>query len=315
MIIARERSEITLDLASGSCVTIGNFDGVHMGHQKLIGRVVAMARTRGMKSVVVSFCPHPLRVLVGPHTPPFITVRDRKLDLLEGLGVDMVLLVNFTKELASMAPETFVEEYLVGWLNTRELVVGYDYSFGKGRKGNFELLKARGAVHGFGVEQLDPVIINGAIVSSTRIRDIIRAGDVWGVKPLLGRFYVVQGSVVHGKDRGGRLLGFPTANLELENELYPDNGVYAVWVQTEDGVRRRGMANIGSNPTFNNKDTTVEVHILDFDQDIYDQRLTVHFVQRLRDEMKFSGLDALIAQIKADIALGRTILDSPEAQL
>ncbi len=313
MHIARERQEIPLDLAKGSCVTIGNFDGVHRGHQKLISTIIHKARLRDMHSVVVSFCPHPLHVLVGPHTPPFITVREQKLDFIEALGVDLTMLLHFTKDMAALEPEEFVRRYLVEWLNTKELVVGYDYSFGKGRKGNFALLQELGSRHGFNVERLDPVIINDAIVSSTRIRDMIRAGDVWGTKPLLGRFYVVRGEVIHGKNRGGRLLGFPTANLKLENEVHPATGVYAVWAQLNGDILP-AVANIGNNPTFGNTEVSVEVHLLDFNQDLYGRELRVHFVQRLRPERKFSGLEELVARIQEDISLAVRILSAPEAK-
>lgn len=314
MEIARERQEITLDLSRGSCVTIGNFDGVHKGHQKLISRVISKAKAGNMASVAVSFCPHPLKVLVGPHRAPFITVRDQKLDILESLGLDLTLLLNFTREMAAMEPEEFVAAYLVGWLNMRELVVGYDYSFGKGRKGNFELLKSLGEKYGYNVERLDPVIIDGAIVSSTRIRDLIKAGDVWSVKPLMGRFYVVRGSVIHGRNRGGRLLGFPTANLKLLNEVCPKIGVYAIWAQVEGRIYP-AVANIGHNPTFGDGELSVEAHILDFHEDIYGHEMRVHFVQRLRDEKKFSGVEELMARIAEDCELGRRILATPEAQI
>jgi len=314
MEIARERSEITLDLAVGSCVTIGNFDGVHLGHQKLIARNVQKAATRRMKSVVVTFCPHPLHVLVGPNTPPFITLREQKLDILESLGVDLTLLLNFTRQMAGLAPETFIKTYLLDWLNIKELVIGYDYSFGKGRKGNYALLKEMGDRYGYRVEQLGPLILEDAIVSSTRIRDLIRAGKVWEARALMGRFYAVRGQVVQGKNRGGRLLGFPTANLKLENELTPETGVYAIWVQI-DGEIFPAVANIGYSPTFGNKEITVEAHILDFDRDVYDHDLRLHFVQRLRPEKKFSGLDELIARIREDVSLARQILAAPEAQL
>lgn len=314
MDIARQRQEITRDLSNGACVTIGNFDGVHKGHQQLITRIIHKAQLRGATSVVVTFCPHPLRVLIGPHTPPFITLREQKLDLFESLGVDLVLMLEFTKEMAALEPEEFVRTYLVEWLNMKDLVVGYDYSFGKGRRGNFSLLNSLGERFGYTAEQLAPVIINGAIVSSTRIRDMIRAGDVWGVKPLMGRFYAVRGNVVHGMDRGGKQLGFPTANLRLQNEVFPANGVYAVWAQI-NGDTYPAVANIGYNPTFGNKDISLEVHILDFDRSIYEYELRAHFVQRLRGEKKFSGLDELKARIAEDIHLARQILAAPEAQL
>lgn len=313
MHIAREHQEIQLDLSHGSCVTIGNFDGVHRGHQKLITRVVQMARRKEMTSVVVSFCPHPLRVLVGPDTPPFISTREQKIDIIESLGVDLLLLVNFTREVAALEPEAFVRTYLVDWLNTRELIVGYDYSFGKGRRGNFELLSELGKTHGFTTERLDPVIIDGAVVSSTRIRDLIKAGDVWKVRPLLGWFYTVRGQIVRGHNRGGKLLGFPTANFKLENELAPRNGVYACWVRM-NGESLPAVCNIGLNPTFGDKEISVEAHILDFEGDLYGQELRLAFVQRIRGERKFASLDELKARIGEDILLGRQILAAPEAQ-
>lgn len=327
MEIAREIQEVGLDLSHGSCVTLGNFDGVHVGHQRLIDRVVRKARAAHLPSVVVTFCPHPLRVLVGPTTPPFITVRDRKLDLIEHLGVDLTMLINFTRELAALSPRAFVSRYLVDWLHVKELVIGYDYAFGKGRAGRYEVLKELGQELGFGVERLEPVIVDGAIVSSTRIRDLIREGDVWAAKNLLGRFFTVRGQVVHGKDRGGKLLGFPTANLLVENELAPKPGVYAVWAVLPGVAGEAGggdervlpaVCNIGRNPTFRDmdgdvQDVSVEVHILDFAEEIYGSDFAVCFVQRIRDEVRFPSLDALKTQIGADAALGRRILESSQA--
>lgn len=313
MEIARLKQEITLDLTRGTAATIGNFDGVHKGHARLIERVLAKGRAQNLASVVITFCPHPLQVLIGPHTPPFITIREQKLDLIEALGVDLTMMLDFNREMAALSPREFVQKYLVDWLNVKELVVGYDYTFGKGRQGNFAMLSELGREFGFNVERLDPVIINGAIVSSTRIRDLIKAGDVFAVRPLLGRFYVVRGNVVSGESRG-RLLGFPTANLQLENEVTPKNGVYAVWAQLGDRMLP-GVANIGYKPTFEGRQFSFEVHILDFGEDIYGQELRVHFVQFIRPEQKFSGPDELIARIKEDAALARRILESPEAQL
>jgi len=284
-------------LENGSCVTIGNFDGVHIGHQRLIARVRDLAAGLGLPSVVITFEPHPLRFFTGKKTPPF--------DLL---------CLEFNQELASMSPEDFVRNILVEGLRVRELVIGYDYAFGKGRVGNYALLSVLGQRFGFGVEQLEPVMVDQAIVSSTRIRDLVEAGDVWGAKSLLGRFYRVSGTVVHGQDRGGRLLGFPTANVHLVDELFPKTGVYCCWAEL-DGHVHPAVANIGYNPTFGNDVLSVEVHILDLKADLYDRTLKVHFVQRLRGERKFSGLEELKAQIGKDIALGRTILALPEARL
>ena len=302
------------DRIFASCATIGNFDGVHLGHQKLIARVRDRARILKISSVVITFDPHPLRVLVDKKTPPFITLTEQKLELISKLEVDYVLCIKFTKDLAALKPEEFVQKYLVNGLKLKELIIGYDYAFGKGRRGNFELLNKLGEKFGFAVEQLSPVMVDGAIVSSTRIRDMVQAGMVWEARKLLGRFYRVQGKVITGQKRGGPLLGFPTANICLKDELFPKTGVYAVWVEVL-GQIKPGVANIGYNPTFGNDYLSVEVHILDFKQNIYGQDIRVHFVQRLRSEKKFSGLDELKKQIQADIELGQKILNSPEAQL
>ena len=302
------------DRIFASCATIGNFDGVHLGHQKLIARVRDRARILKISSVVITFDPHPLRVLVDKKTPPFITLTEQKLELISKLEVDYVLCIKFTKDLAALKPEEFVQKYLVNGLKLKELIIGYDYAFGKGRRGNFELLNKLGEKFGFAVEQLSPVMVDGAIVSSTRIRDMVQAGMVWEARKLLGRFYRVQGKVITGQKRGGPLLGFPTANICLKDELFPKTGVYAVWVEVLGQVYP-GVANIGYNPTFGNDYLSVEAHILNFKQNIYGQDIRVHFVQRLRSEKKFSGLNELKRQIQADIELGQKILSSPEAQL
>ena len=302
------------DRIFASCATIGNFDGVHLGHQKLIARVRDRARILKISSVVITFDPHPLRVLVDKKTPPFITLTEQKLELISKLEVDYVLCIKFTKDLAALKPEEFVQKYLVNGLKLKELIIGYDYAFGKGRRGNFELLNKLGEKFGFAVEQLSPVMVDGAIVSSTRIRDMVQAGMVWEARKLLGRFYRVQGKVITGQKRGGPLLGFPTANICLKDELFPKTGVYAVWAEVLGQVYP-GVANIGYNPTFGKDYLSVEAHILNFKQNIYGQDIRVHFVQRLRSEKKFSGLNELKKQIQADIELGQKILNSPEAQL
>jgi len=312
MIVVRNVAELG-DILRGSCLTIGNFDGVHLGHQRLLSRVTTKAKALGLESIAVTFDPHPMRVLAGPHTPPFITLTGRKLELIAALGLDCALVLEFTREMAALDPEDFVKTYLVDGLNVKEMVIGYDYAFGRDRKGNFELLVKLGEKHGFRVERLGPVIIDGAVVSSTRIRDLIQAGKVWEARALLGRFYTVRGRVVRGRDRGGRLLGFPTANLKLVDELFPKTGVYAVWASCE-GKTWPAVANIGYNPTFGNDVLSVEAHILDFNQDLRGRELRVAFVQRLRSEKKFSGIEELSAQIKKDIALGRQILADSESQ-
>ncbi len=313
MKISRSLEELSQQL-SASCVTIGNFDGVHIGHQQLIKKTKTKAKTLGIPSVVVTFDPHSLRVLVDSKTPPFITLTEQKIELISKLDIDYLFCLPFNKEIARLEPEEFVYTYLVQGLKTRELLVGYDYAFGKGRKGNFQLLKKLGGKWGFRVEQLPPVMYDGAIVSSTRIRDLVKAGLVWQARPLLGRFYQVRGKVIEGKKRGGKLLGFPTANIQLKDELFPKTGVYAVWVEVLDLIKA-GVANIGYNPTFGNDYLSVEVHIFDFKENIYGKKIKVHFVQRLRDEKKFNSLEELTAQIQKDALLAKEILNLPEAAI
>jgi len=313
MIVARNPEDIK-DIIAGSCVTIGNFDGVHKGHQKLISLACARAEARGLVSVVVTFDPHPLRVLRDDRNPPFITLTQQKLELISQYGPQVCLLLHFTMDMAKLSPEEFVQKYLLDTLNMKEMIIGYDYHLGKGRAGNFETLSALGQKKGFTVDRLDPVSVDGAVVSSTRIRDLVQAGHVWAARPLLGRFYQVRGEVVHGMNRGGRLLGFPTANLKLVDELFPKPGVYAIWVEVDNDVYQ-GVANIGKNPTFDNDALSVEAHLLDFKGDLYGREIQAHFVQRIRDEKKFSGIDELKERIGKDIELGRQILAQPDAAI
>ena len=238
--IVVNRVEDIHEALHGVCLTIGNFDGVHMGHAKLLQRTRERAVAAGLVSVALTFDPHPRRVLMGNAAPPAITMLEHKLECIGQSGVQVCVVLPFTRELAAREPEDFVGEVLVGGLCLKHLVIGYDYAFGKGRRGNFEMLSAMGQKYGFGVERLDPVIINGAVVSSTRIRDMVQAGNVWDARPLLGRFHQVRGLVVHGQKRG-RKLGFPTANVGVRDELVPLSGVYAVWVEV-DGILRPGVA-------------------------------------------------------------------------
>lgn len=313
MEIIAHTQDSTLDLSQGTCVTIGNFDGVHAGHRRLIGRTVDKAHSLGLHAVAITFKPHPLRLFMGNQAPPLITDPSHKLELLEATGLDAVVELNFTHEIAALSPDNFVKSFLVDGLNVRELVIGYDFTLGKGRVGNAEMLRALGEQYGFGLERHDPVIVNDAVVSSTRVRDTLRAGDVWGVRPLLERFHTVGGTVVHGMGRGSKMLGFATANIEQDDEQLPSVGVYATWV-TIHGKRKMGVTNIGHNPTFNNEHLSIETHILDFDEDIYGDAIEVAFVQRLRSEKRFNGIGELVSQITQDVALAREILALPEVQ-
>lgn len=312
MLVAQTLEPFAALVQSGSCVTIGNFDGVHTGHQTLLKRVLAKAREQGLASVAITFDPHPLRVLQGS-SPPFITLTAQKLEIMEGLGLDGVYCLPFSRDVARLEPEEFVRTYMVDGLNIKELVIGHDYAFGKERRGDFHMLRELGEKYGFGVEQIPPVVVGGGVVSSTRIRKLVEQGRVGEARPLLGRCYRVVGQVVQGRNRGARLLGFPTANLALSDELFPKPGVYAVWAEHQ-GRFHPAVANIGYNPTFGNDVLSVEVHILDYAQDIYGQDLRVHFVARLRPEKKFAGVEELMAQIHRDIATGRELLAKPGNQ-
>jgi riboflavin kinase/FMN adenylyltransferase len=313
MTLVKDIAELTSHLDQGSSVTIGNFDGVHVGHQALIRKVIEKSEKTGVKSVIVTFDPHPLRVILGK-TPPFITTTEQKLELLSQFTPDHIVCLEFTKHMARLTPEDFVNVYLVQGLHVKELVIGHDYAFGKDRRGDVHLLRELGQRYQFHVEQVDPVYKNNDIVSSTRIRKLIQNGQVWQVRPLLNRFFQITGNVIEGQKRGGPLLGVPTANLKLRDELFPKTGVYAIWAEHDHHIYA-GVANVGYNPTFDMHDLSVEAHLFDFHQDIYGQTLTVHFVQRLRDEKKFSGFEELVTQIRKDIASGNELLKQPEASL
>lgn len=313
MIVTRDVEEIQ-DLLTGTCLTIGNFDGVHLGHRKLLGSVRERAKAQGLTSLAMTFEPHPRRVLLGKSDPPMLTSLEVKLEIISSLGLDVCLVYPFTRALAAMEPEAFVGDCLVARLRMKELVIGHDWAFGKGRRGDFATLSALGAKLGYTVERLGPVLIGDAVVSSTRIRDMLLVGDVWDAKGLLGRFHKVRGQVVHGAGRGAGLLGFPTANLTTPDQLLPLTGVYAVWLSQGEKTWA-AVANIGLNPTFGGDHLSVEAHIMDFTGDLYGQVVDLHFVQRLRAEKKFSGPEELKTRIAEDVALARRILGSPEAGL
>jgi riboflavin kinase/FMN adenylyltransferase len=294
-------------------ITIGNFDGVHIGHQALFHEVIEKAEEIGGTSVAMTFDPHPLRVVNHSKTLALITLVEHKLELISASGIDVLICLPFTHEFAAMSARSFVE-LLVSRVGIKAIIAGNDYTFGREREGNVELLKQLGQEMGFEVlisEWIEAAVARPGIrpgrISSTRIRDLISKGKVASAKKLLGRFYQVRGPVVSGRNRGGKLLGFPTANIVLQEELCPKAGVYAVTVQC---LARQfmGVANIGYSPTFSDNIFTVEVHILDFHNDIYGKHIRVNFVKRIRDEVKFSGVTELSNQIRKDIAYAREVL-------
>ncbi len=291
-------------------ITIGNFDGVHKGHQTLLNEVIQKAKSIGGTSVAMTFEPHPITVLQKDGHPPLITMYEQKIELLSQYDLDFLVCIPFTHEFASITAENFVKDILVDRMGVKAIVVGNDYSFGKNREGNIDLLRSYASQFGFEVMVIDWQQIaytSGERISSTKIREIVMDGRVEDAVNLLGRHYQIRGKVVSGRNRGGKLLGFPTANINLVDELSPKTGVYAVSVQFE-GQKYSGVANIGYSPTFDDHLFTIEVHILDFDGDIYDRKIRVNFISRLRDEKKFSNITELSEQIKKDIAKAREIL-------
>jgi len=288
-------------------VTIGNFDGVHLGHRAILGRVQQRARELEAQAVAVTFDPHPLKVLRPEMHLPLLTTPAQKLELLNASGLEAVVVLPFTREFAALPARDFVMQYFCERLRVREVVVGHDYCFGRNREGNIDLLTELGRTHGFTVQVVWAVEVDGAVVSSSLIRAMLKLGRVAEAAHLLGRSYGVVGRVIQGKGRGAKLLGVPTANLRPENELLPATGIYAVRVRL-GAETWLGAANIGTCPTFENGEFSLEVHLLDFAGDLYGDTLEVEFVARLREERKFPSLEALTAQIHADIAAVRRVL-------
>ena len=289
-------------------VAIGNFDGVHLGHAAVFGEARSEAARLACPSVVLTFEPHPAKVLAPAFAPPLITTRARKLELIAERAIDAVFLQRFDLAFAKVSPEEFVTKILHGRLGVRHICVGHDFTFGKARAGTTESLVAFGAKLGFGVTVVPPFTVDGLVCSSTKVREFTLEGRVDGVTLLLGRDLELDGRVVRGAGRG-RSIGVPTANLLLESELVPKTGVYAGWAQPlDDDSHRRYLAaiNVGSNPTFGaNQPTTVEAHLLEASVDLYDRPLRLGFRRRLRDEQRFPSADALVKQIHADIEATR----------
>ncbi|MFH1758845.1 MAG: bifunctional riboflavin kinase/FAD synthetase [Pseudomonadota bacterium] len=288
-------------------LTIGNFDGVHLGHQRIFRRVKEKAREIGGESIVYTFEPHPVELLAPERKPLLITPLREKLRLIEEEGIDVAICANFSPRFASQTPEDFVQDILYDQIKIRQLFVGHDYTFGKDRRGNIAMLINLGKKLGFSVEVVEAVRVAGAVVSSTRIRELVQKGEMPEAAKMLGRNYPLSGKVIRGHGRGSKQLGFPTANLKPEGDLFPQPGIYATWTYYE-GRKYAGVANLGWNPTFHDQKFSIEVHILNFDRDIYGQLLRLEFVERLRDEITFRGPEELIVQIKKDISQAKNIL-------
>jgi riboflavin kinase/FMN adenylyltransferase len=289
-------------------LALGNFDGLHRGHRKILDRLQRVAGERRATAVVMTFDPHPPRVVRPDKAPPLLMTKSQKLEGLTQAGVDGAAIVRFTRELSQWEPETFVRTVLVEWLRVSEVWVGANFLFGHDRSGNFSLLRMLGGRYGFKAEKIDPVRYKDFVVSSTRVRRLITEARVDEAGALLGHPYVVEGIIVRGAERG-RTIGFPTANLCSENELMPPHGVYATNAII-DGIVLPSVTNIGTRPTVDSSGkTSVETHIFDLDRDLYGATMRLAFIQRLRDERAFDTVDLLKSQIAADCARARVLFD------
>ncbi len=305
-----------------SVVTIGNFDGLHRGHQAILETVLERARAHDGTAVVFTFEPHPRKVIHGEAAPALLTTLDQKVELLEAAGIDLLVVQAFSPEFAKTSPEEFIREHIHRGLAPREVYVGYDFHYGRDREGSMRLLTQLGPDLGFSVTVIPEVRVEGQDVSSTRIRELLASGDVAHAKEMLGRSYAMRGRVVEG-DRRGRTLDFPTLNLDSDNELLPAHGVYVTWVELLDGEKGGpagkgqvipAVTNVGRRPTFKDSDPSLaESHLLDFSGDLYGRRYELRFEARLRGERRFPGPDALREQIQRDVDETRRVLGIPPA--
>jgi riboflavin kinase / FMN adenylyltransferase len=315
MKIYRNLSEIAAPFPR-ACVTIGNFDGVHLGHQILFSEVVGRAYRQQGTSVVITFEPHPLKVLCPHRGIKLISTFEQKVELIGMANIDVLIVLPFTQELAATPAETFVDEVLIKKTGICELVIGYDYAMGRNRQGNIDFLKEQGEKKGFPVTVVEPFYEDGMLVSSTKIRELVAEGRMRAVRKLLGRNYQIRGEVKRGKQRGGRVIGFPTANLHIsEEDLCPKHGVYVTQV-VYNGKCYGGVLNIGYNPTFGGEQhISAETHIFDFNEDIYGKPIKINLLRHLRGERKFSGVKELSEQIARDIERARKILADAQKEL
>jgi riboflavin kinase/FMN adenylyltransferase len=302
-------------LPGSTHLAIGVFDGLHVGHQAVIGRALESARQSSGHAVVVTFDPHPVRVLRPEKAPRLLTSTRHKVKLIEKLGVDAVLLLEFTLEFSKTAPEIFIEKLAQAAKHLNQICVGQEWTFGANRSGSIRLLEKMAPKLGFHVASVAPILVDQRVVSSTLIRSAVEGGDLQSAAKYLGRDFTILGTVTQGRQLGRR-LGFPTANLQAHNELFPPNGVYAAkaWFREQE---YGGVVNIGIRPTIENEsgERTLELHLFDFDQQIYGEDIEVAFVQYLRAEQKFAGVDELQGQIRRDAELARQIYHSPEKEV
>lgn len=300
--------DFSQSLASSSVVTIGNFDGVHRGHREVFTRVRRQADLLSVPAVVVTFDPHPLKVLDPDRAPKLITTQRQKRALIAESDIDLLLIIPFSRAFAATTASEFVRTVLCRCLGVRSLVIGHDYAFGRGREGDEALLGHLGKELGFDLISLDPLGDGELLFSSSAVRRLIGQGAVADVVAMLGRCHRIAGQVVKGR-KIGRSLGFPTANIVTDNELIPADGVYAVWVEVK-GELHQGACSIGANPTFEGGKHTIEAFLFDFFEDLYGEEIVVHFAGRLRDIARFSDAGELMAQIARDVEQCRGILSA-----
>jgi riboflavin kinase/FMN adenylyltransferase len=309
--------DLELFRAINPVVTIGTFDGVHLGHREVICELKRLSALSRGESVVFTFEPHP-RIIIAPQEDSLrlLSTKNEKIQLMEKIGIDHLVIYPFTESFSKLSYNEFVTTILVGQMKISSLVVGYDHRFGQGRKGDFNSLEMLSKLLNFKVEQLSQLLVDNKVVSSTKIRSALDMGNIITANHLLGYHYTLSGSVIRGEQLG-RKIGFPTANIDTfdPNKLVPGNGVYAVIVET-DGKRFKGMMNIGVRPTVNhNADhRSIEVHIFDFNEDIYDRSITLFFVGKIREEQKFQGIDQLKAQLMLDQNSALAILSKEDLQ-
>lgn len=294
-------------VADGSVVTIGSYDGIHLGHQALLSRVVAESESRGLPSVVMSFEPTPKEFFSGNAPPPRLMRFREKFEALAATGIDIFHCPRFDAAMTAIRADAFVRQLLIHTLNVRHLVIGDDFRFAAGREGDIELLRRAGRALSFDVEQVASVTVGGQRVSSTAIREALQQGDMEQARKLLGRYYRMSGKVIRG-ERIGRELGYPTANVHLKRRLSPVLGIFAVRVLGLRDTPLAGVASVGTRPTFDGTNPILEVHLFDFNEDIYGRRIHVEFVARLRDEVKFDAVEQLVEQMHRDSAAAREIL-------
>jgi len=313
-------SDLTRPLAyKNPVVTIGNFDGVHLGHQKIFKEVAARAKETGGTALAITFHPHPVRVLAPERGLKMINTPADKKELIERSGINTLICISFNRDFAHTDPDAFIQKIIVDMIGAKWVIVGHSYSFGKSKKGTTSMLRARGVKYGFKTHVVRYAKVHDDVVSSSRIRSLLHRGRVCEASSMLGRAYHISGTVVKGAGRGGPLLNTPTANITTPNELIPREGVYAVRVSFNQpdiaGCVYDGVANVGANPTFGEAAINYEVHIFDFDKDLIGEHLRIHFIDRIRDEKKFASVQELKGHIDNDIRRAKRILSSRKDRL